>query len=87
MLLARACGVEPAAVEFCRAGPHQVVVVKRFDRLVRDDHQVLRHGFASAQTLLRLDGSATRGDPQRSYPYLAAEVQRWCGADGADVLG
>ena len=85
MKSARACGVDAAAVEFCRAGPHQVVVVKRFDRLVRDDHQVLRHGFASAHTMLRLDSTATRGDPQRSYPYLAAELQRWCGADGADV--
>jgi serine/threonine-protein kinase HipA len=36
--------------------------------------------------MLRLDSAATRGDPQRSYPYLCAELQRWCGADGADVL-
>ena len=79
----RACGVDAATVEFCRAGPHQVVVVKRFDR----DHQVLRHGFASARTLLRLDSIATPGDPLRSYPYLATEIQRWCGAEGADVPG
>jgi serine/threonine-protein kinase HipA len=36
--------------------------------------------------MLRLDSAATRGDPQRSYPYLCAALQRWCGADGADIL-
>ena len=86
MRSARACGVDAAAVEFWRAGPHQVIAVQRFDRLVRDDQRVLRHGFASAHTMLRLDSAATRGDPQRSYPYLCAELQRWCGADGVDVL-
>ncbi len=85
MRAARACGIDAATVEFRRAGTHQVLAVQRFDRLVRDDG-VLRHGFASAHTMLRLDSAATRGDPLRSYPYLCAELQRWCGADGADVL-
>lgn len=86
MSSARACGVDAATVEFRRAGLQQAVVVKRFDRLVRDDCVVMRHGLASAHTMLRLDSVATRGDPQRSYPYLSAELQRWCGAAGVDVL-
>lgn len=85
MKSARAAGVRAADVELHRAGLHQVVAVKRFDRLVRDNFQVQRHGFASAHTMLRLDSATTRGDPQRSYPYLAAELQRWCGAEGVDV--
>ena len=59
MRSARACGVDAAAVEFWRAGPHQVITVQRFDRLVCDDRRVLRHGFASAHTMLRLDSAAT----------------------------
>ena len=83
MRSARACGVDAAAVEFWRAGVHRVTSVQRFDRLVRDDQRVWRHGFASARTILLVDSAATRGDPQRSYPCLRAEPQRWCGADGA----
>lgn len=85
MKSASAAGVRAADVELHRAGPHQLVVVKRFDRLARDDFLVQRHGFASAHTMLRLDSTTTRGDPQRSYPYLAAELQRWCGTEGVDV--
>lgn len=85
MLSARAAGIRAAEVELHRAGPHQVVAVKRFDRVVGADFQVQRHGFASAHTMLRLDSATTRGDPLRSYPYLAAELQRWCGAEGVDV--
>lgn len=85
MKSAHAAGIHTAEVELHRAGPHQVVAVRRFDRLTRDDFQVQRHGFASAHTMLRLDSATTRGDPLRSYPYLAAELQRWCGAEGVNV--
>lgn len=85
MRAARAAGIDAAEVEFHRDGAHQVTAVKRFDRAVQGDTQVLRHGFASAHTLLRLDSTTLRGDPARSYPYLAAELQRWCGAEGVDV--
>lgn len=86
MKAARACGIDAATVELQLAGRHQAVIVRRFDRQVRDDFRVQRHGFASAHTMLRLDSVATRGHPQRSYPYLCAELQRWCGAAGVDVL-
>ena len=68
MKSARAAGIHAAEVELHRDGPHQVVAVKRFDSLVRDDFQVQRHGFASAHTMLRLDSATMRGDPLRSYP-------------------
>jgi serine/threonine-protein kinase HipA len=85
MKAAKACGLRVAEVAFLWAGIHQAVLVKRFDRVVNADRQVLRHGFASAFTMLRLDITSTRGDTARSYPYLAAELQRWCAADGVDV--
>lgn len=82
---ARAAGIDVAEVEFHRAGAHQVVCVRRFDRHVREDLTVARFKFASAHTLLGLDLASTRGDPRRSYPYLAAELQRWCGSKDVDV--
>lgn len=86
MTAARAAGVNAADVEFHRCdGPHQLVVVRRFDRHVDADRRVQRRLYASAHTLLGLDSGSTRGDPARSYPYLAAELQRWCGAAGAEI--
>ncbi len=85
MRSARVAGINAAEVAFHRVGPHQVVTVNRFDRHVRDDFQVARYGFASAHTLLRLDSDTVRGNAARSYPYLAGELQRWCGAEGVDV--
>lgn len=85
MKSAAAIGLDVAEVEFHQSGRHQTVVVRRFDRFVQPDFQVQRHHFASAFTLLHLDSTATRGDPQRSYPYLAGELQRWCGSEGVDV--
>lgn len=85
MRAARAAGIDVCQVEFHRRGQHQAVAVQRFDRVVQGDFQVQRRMFASAHTLLRLDIDSTRGDRQRSYPYLAGELQRWCGADGVDV--
>ena len=85
MRCARAVGIDAAEVQFKRAGLHQVVGVRRFDRLVTSERQVRRYMFASAHTLLGLDGAAMRGDAQRSYPYFAGAIQRWCGAKDADV--
>lgn len=87
MRAAQACGVHTARVEFLQAGLHPVLLVERFDRRVPAAGTVERSAYASAHTLLGLDSTATRGDAQRSYPYLAAELQRWCGAEGADTAG
>lgn len=85
MRAAQACGIRTARVEFLQVGAHPVLLVERFDRFVQSDGEVQRRGYASAHTLLGLDNTATRGDAQRSYPYLAAELQRWCGAEGIDT--
>lgn len=77
MKLAAACGIDVAEVRFERVGPHEVVLVRRFDRAVREDGTVERSLFASAATVLRL-GNDTREDPDRSYPKLAYELRRWC---------
>lgn len=80
MKLARMCGIDVADVVFRRVGPHEVVLVKRFDRKV-DQGGVERSLFASAATVLRLRGDATREDEARSYASLADELRRWCGGE------
>lgn len=77
MTLAVECGIETARVEFDRVGPHEVVMIKRFDRRVVDVG-VERSLFASAATVLRLRSDSTREDPARSYVNLAHELRRWC---------
>lgn len=85
MRSARACDIHTPDVEFMQVGPHPIYLIARFDRHVQDDGKVQRCGYASAHTLLGLDSAATRGDPQRSYPYLAAELRRWCAGPDRDV--
>jgi serine/threonine-protein kinase HipA len=77
MTLARQCGLDVAEVAFRRIGPHEVVLVKRFDRKVTPAG-VERSLFASAATALRLRSDATREDDARSYTGLSAELRRWC---------
>ncbi|CAE6793439.1 hypothetical protein R70006_04957 [Paraburkholderia domus] len=78
MTLAARCGIDVAEVRYDRVGPHEVVLVKRFDRNVVDGG-VERTLFASAATVLRLRGDSTPEDPDRSYVKLAHELRRWCG--------
>ncbi|QDQ81851.1 type II toxin-antitoxin system HipA family toxin [Paraburkholderia megapolitana] len=78
MTLAARCGIDVAAVRYERVGPHEVVLVRRFDRKVTDAG-VERTLFASAATVLRLRGDSTPEDPDRSYVKLAYELRRWCG--------
>lgn len=78
MTLAAKCDIDVAEVRYQRVGPHEVLLVKRFDREVIDGG-VKRSLFASAATALRLRSEATREDPDRSYVKLAYELKRWCG--------
>lgn len=78
MTLAAKCGVKVAQVRYERVGPHEVLLVKRFDREVVEGG-VKRSLFASAATVLRLRTDSTREDPDRSYVKLAYELRRWCG--------
>lgn len=77
MTLAGKCGISTAEVRYERVGPHEVVLVKRFDREVVDGG-VTRSLFASAATALRLRSDTTREDPDRSYVKFAYELRRWC---------
>ncbi|WGS48650.1 type II toxin-antitoxin system HipA family toxin [Paraburkholderia sp. D15] len=78
MKLAAQCGIDVADVRYDRAGSHEVVFVKRFDRNVVEGG-VERVLFASAATVLRLRSDSTPEDPDRSYVKLAHELRRWCG--------
>ncbi|KND61263.1 hipa protein [Candidatus Burkholderia verschuerenii] len=78
MTLARMCGLEAADVRYERVGPHELVLVRRFDRKVVDSG-VHRSLFASTATVLRLRSDQTPEDADRSYVKLAYELQRWCG--------
>ena len=77
MTLAAQCGIDAAQVRHTRAGQHEIVLVKRFDRQIVDGG-VERCLFASAATVLRLDSDTTREDRDWSYVKLAYEMQRWC---------
>lgn len=83
MRVARKCRIDAAEVELLQEGQREVVLVKRFDRHVDAQGQVLRSLYASAHTVLRLDTQA-RGERQRSYVALAYELQRWCGLADVD---
>jgi serine/threonine-protein kinase HipA len=83
MHLAPECGVDTSEVEFHAVGWREVVLVKRFDRVVLPSGGITRHLYASAHTVLRL-AAETRGDRQRSYAALAAMMDRWCGARDLD---
>ncbi|WP_321800567.1 type II toxin-antitoxin system HipA family toxin [Caballeronia sp. J97] len=77
MTLARTCGLDVAEVRHERVGPHEITLVKRFDRKVVDGGAE-RSLFASAATALRLRSDQTLEDPERSYVKLAHELRRWC---------
>lgn len=78
MTLAGRCGIDVAEVRHERVGPHEILLVKRFDRKIVDGG-VQRSLFASAATALRLRSDSTPEDPDRSYVKLAHELRRWCG--------
>lgn len=76
MRLAAQAQVEPAEVRLHTFGPHQVLLVARFDR-AGDPLRPQRSLYASAHTVLQLQPSATRGDPARSYLNLADRLRVW----------
>lgn len=84
MRTAACCGLRVAEVAFHRVGEREVLLVRRFDREVNAQGHTLRHLYASAHTVLRLDGQL-RGDRARSYVALAHELRRWSGQSGVDV--
>lgn len=90
MTLAKGSGINVPLVRLESVGENQVFLVQRFDRAGSVDVPN-RALFASAHSVLRLAPSAVRGDPRRSYVYLAAEMRRWINVgagsrDGASEL-
>lgn len=86
MQSARAAGLDVAETQFLTVGSRQLLLVRRFDRHITPDGALNRRLFASAHTVLGLDGSETRGDRNRSYVALALELRRWCGRAGETVV-
>lgn len=80
MRVGQVLGLDIADVLFRRAGDRQVVLVRRFDR-TRTSHGFARKLYASAHTVLRLDGQ-TREDASRSYVALAKALGRWTYSQG-----
>ena len=71
MLSARAAGLDVADTQFVQTGSRQLLLVRRFDRHVTPSGALCRRLYASAQTVLALNSSETRGDRNRSYVALA----------------
>lgn len=84
MRLARLCDIDAAEVDFRRIGHREVLLVRRFDRTIDSAGRTLRHLYASAHTVLRLDAQ-THGDRGRSYVALAHELRRWCASRQHDA--
>lgn len=57
MKLAKAVGIEVADVEFKRFGPHPVLIVKRFDRILKNDQLVERRHIVDGCQALDLPSS------------------------------
>ena len=76
MSLAALVGLHVAPVKLHTIGPHQVLMVRRFDR-EGDPFKPTRKLYASAHTVLRLRVDAVKGDPERSYLALADRLRIW----------
>jgi len=76
MALAAQAGIHAAAVRLRTVGPHQALMVQRFDR-AGDPAHPQRSLFASAHTVLQLPAAAVRGHALRSYLVLADRMRIW----------
>lgn len=74
--LAGACGIEVPEHRLERLQRQDVLLVKRFDRLVESDG-IRRHRMVSAATLFQADEAAARFSYTGSYPRLSRELARW----------
>ncbi len=85
MSLATQARLHTAPVLLRTVGPHQVLLVERFDRS-GDPRQPLRTLYASAHTVLQLPPAAVAGHPLRSYLVLADKLRVWGRDGGHDAL-
>ena len=76
MNLARELQIRVPRTQLLQEQGRYVFLIERFDR-TGDPLKPERHLFASAHTVLGLDGQETKGDPRRSYLVLADEMRKW----------
>ncbi|HSV47998.1 MAG TPA: type II toxin-antitoxin system HipA family toxin [Ramlibacter sp.] len=76
MNLARELQIRVPETRLIQEGGRSIYLIERFDR-AGDPHKPQRHLFASAHSVLGLDGPQTKDDPRRSYLVLADEMRRW----------
>lgn len=76
MHMAAELGLQVPEVRLEQHAGREVFLIERFDR-AGDPLHPQRHLFASAHTVLGLDGSTLPGDARRSYLVLADQMRRW----------
>jgi serine/threonine-protein kinase HipA len=74
--LAAACGISVPEHGVEQVHGQDVLLVKRFDRVVTADG-ILRHRAVSAATVFQADETVVRNSYSGSYPRLARELSRW----------
>jgi serine/threonine-protein kinase HipA len=74
--LAAECGIEVPEHRLERIQRHDVLLVKRFDRLVQNNG-IFRRRMVSAATVFQADETAARFSYAGSYPRLSRELARW----------
>jgi serine/threonine-protein kinase HipA len=80
--LARRAGIDAASARIQVVGPHDVLLITRFDR----DYSpkgYFRHGMVSAMTMVGADESIS-SRPRWSYLLLADQLRRWSTKPDAD---
>lgn len=76
MSLAGAAGLTVPSIQLLGDEKHKVYLIERFDR-GGDPFKPTRALYASAHSVLGLDGSGDHDNPRRSYLVLADEIRRW----------
>jgi len=74
--LAGQCGIEVPDHEILHIHGQDLLLVKRFDRVVTKTG-ILRHRMVSAATVFQADAAAAQYSYTGSYPRLARELARW----------
>jgi len=82
LALARRAGIDVATARIQVVGPHEVLLIERFDRQYTP-RGYLRYGMVSAMTMVGADESIS-SRPRWSYLLLAEQLRRWSTKPDAD---
>jgi serine/threonine-protein kinase HipA len=82
LALARRAGIDAVTARIQVVGPHDVLMIERFDRQYTPEGY-LRHGMVSAMTMVGADESIS-SRPRWSYVLLADQLRRWSTKPDAD---